>query len=388
MRSSARVEARDHAGADRQRDFRRADGADIDSRRTVDPGEILSGKAHFRQALQPRRVAAARSQRGDIAGRRAQRRDQRRIVDLDVMAQHHHRRRFAGPARRHRLIGPAIVQFDAGKALGRQEAPARVDHHRRHPDRLRQWHQALRNLHRPHDQQPTRRIVAIEEIAFFHLYAGHATGQIGRQRQRAPGLARGGDLPEQIGRKTAFAHRLDQYRNLPAAGQADLPRIAIGHAIAFHMRRPSVDHLGRALQDGAFHAAARNTAFEPAIGMDDHMAAARTRCRSPCRYHRRQRHRRIAPFDRLADHRTIIVQLKFPVTGLHINAAPPIRFPDGTWIEPRLLPRLVQAPATPYDPSDNIHQRRVDVRPVRIMGIVADHAEPAAAQPHVLCVDT
>ena len=62
-------------------------------------------------------------------------------------------RRVRRDARGDRRVGPAIVQLDAGKTLRRQEAAARIDHHRGDGDSLRQRGKRLGDLHRADDQQ-------------------------------------------------------------------------------------------------------------------------------------------------------------------------------------------------------------------------------------------
>src|SRR3569623_3395861 len=68
--SGAIMEVGDHRGGDRQRDFGRADRADIEPRGGVGAVEIGFAETRRRQPLAQRGVAAARSQRGDITGRR------------------------------------------------------------------------------------------------------------------------------------------------------------------------------------------------------------------------------------------------------------------------------------------------------------------------------
>jgi len=74
------------------------------------------------------------------------------------------------------------------------------------------------------------------------------------------------------------------------------------------MRRSARNHLRGALKHVGLDASAGDAAFEPAILMHYHMAAARPGCGAPGRYNRRQRQPGAAPFHGLADDRAIVVQ--------------------------------------------------------------------------------
>ena len=228
-------------------------------------------------------MAAAAAERADVRRVGGERGDERGIVDLDVVAQGDDGGGGAGFQRGDRLVGPAVVQRYARKALFGEEARARVDHGRRDAERRRQRGKALRDLHRADDQQAARGIVAVDEhfAGFLRPEIAVAGGEVGGDGQRLAAVARVGDAIEEFGVEAGGGDGLHHHRDLAAAGQADLPGRGIGDAVALQLEGRAGNDVGGGLQDIALDAAARHRSFEPAVAMDEHMAALGTRRAAP-----------------------------------------------------------------------------------------------------------
>ena len=174
------MERSDHRRGDRQRDLGRSDRADVEPDRRVDPVEFVRRNARRGQPLAPRGMAPARcrARRHRRLGARARRsaRDRRSWCRGSAS-----RPRSTGRARSAAIAssGQRSSSVDAGKALLGQEARARIDHHRLDAELARQPGQRLRDLHRADDQQPARRIVAVDERRAVPAGAG-STGPVSR----------------------------------------------------------------------------------------------------------------------------------------------------------------------------------------------------------------
>ena len=121
------VQIRDDLAEDRDRDLGRRDGADIEPDRSMDACEIPLAEPGGGEALHPPAVGFLRTERPDIEAIGFEGRDQRRVVQLRVVGEGHHRRAEIGLQRGEGLVRPIGAELDAGKALiGRKGAARHV----------------------------------------------------------------------------------------------------------------------------------------------------------------------------------------------------------------------------------------------------------------------
>ena len=80
---------------------------------------------------------------------------------------------------------------------------------------------------------------------------------------------------------TAGQQRFQVNADPAAAGETDLPGHFIGYAILKQAGLSAFNDLQRLRDDGGFHAAAGDRTFEGPLFVDDQLAAARARRRSP-----------------------------------------------------------------------------------------------------------
>jgi len=117
------------------------------------------------EPLAPRGVGLLRSEAANVERRRAQRDDQRRIVELRIVGQSDDRTARVERERFERDIGPLGHEREPGKARrGRPRAP-RVDDRHHEPGEARHLGERLRDMDRTDDDESRRRIVRLDEDA-------------------------------------------------------------------------------------------------------------------------------------------------------------------------------------------------------------------------------
>ena len=189
----------------------------------VNAGEVVVAETQFLEPRAARRMGAARAERADIEAVRAQRRGQRRVVELWVMGQGHDRR-ARGRAAAVRAPRRAIPgQLDPRETRLGGEGIARVDNCHRVVDHRQHLHQRLRDVHRAYDKAAPRRGEHLDEdrappeVSMRAVAAGAPRFAQGAERRVVEcQIAFGGGAVEQ----QLPAGRRGRWRELPSGARA------------------------------------------------------------------------------------------------------------------------------------------------------------------------
>ena len=197
------MEAPHHRGGDRQRDLGGPDRADVDPGGPSIRARSASATPGGRQPLEPRRMAPARAQRGDIAGRRASAATSAGSSILGSWLSVTTAVARSGFSAVTASSGQRSSSITPGKRSGVRNLPRGSITCVDNSQFARQPRQRLRDLDRADDQQPARRIVAVDEIArdpgalrpVARSVATSNAGAVGAGAPRSPRTAAGRNPP-------------------------------------------------------------------------------------------------------------------------------------------------------------------------------------------------
>ena len=245
-------------------------------------------------------MRARRSQRADVEGLGADRRLQRRIVDLGIVGQ-----RDQPGARIQRdaaqgLVGPFADDAFAGKPGFAGEALPRIDQQRIESRKPRHRQQGLRDVDGADGDEARRGIVdgderrpVILESRSVEAQALLVTGPLQARRHVDPGDAGdrnprrpGLDKLRQHGGGQRGSDRLDQDADPAAAGEPRSEGVAVADAVFQHLRPALGNGVERLRDHRALDAAAGDGPLDLPGARDRELAADAARRASPCLDHR------------------------------------------------------------------------------------------------------
>ena len=263
------------------------------------------------QPLHPLRVGPRRAEAAEIEDRRPQRRRDRRVVELRVVGQRHHRRAGIEPELGERRVRPVVRQLGPREPRRAGEGLARVDDRDVVAGEPRHRHQRLRDVDGADHRHPERRVVHPEEPVAGESRAVGDQRRPRRLGQRIRGAGHQPPLPalrphriddrlarrprrhqprEQVRRRpVATADRLDHHPDPPAAGEPDREGLGVAHPVLEQPRAAVLQRLQRLRHHRALDAAAGDRARDLGLAADRELRAGRPRRRAPGLDHRRQR---------------------------------------------------------------------------------------------------
>src|SRR6186997_1895881 len=254
---------------DREGDFGRRRGADVEPGRARDAVDRLCLHARFEEELAPSLLIAPRAERTDVERIRLECALERGDVEAVLVREHDDGGVLVGPDAREGLVGPFDEQLvGARHALGGCEPAARVSDDRRPAELLRGGAQGFRGVDRADDEQPRRRAELVDE---------RPAVIVDDRRPREP-LAPFDALGEL--RQLGQCDLLDEHVDLAAAGQADRPGLLVRDSVGTKPRRAAGEDRPRLLDDLALDAASRDRARELALRGDREFRSDRPRGRS------------------------------------------------------------------------------------------------------------
>ena len=156
--------------------------------------ELLGCHTRGAQSGEPRAVRFSAAQATDIEGARAKGDQQRRIVELRIVRERHHRRALVRAQLAQGFIRPFVDDGKPAELLSSGERSPRIDQDYRVAGRLGHASQRLGDVHRADDDQSRRRTEHLKEDASLLALDGQALVR----REQPPRLCYAGTAQGEI----------------------------------------------------------------------------------------------------------------------------------------------------------------------------------------------